>query len=57
MIFIRSPRRDPPALVRAPGSLGKPRRVPISEHDALLFDAAEAKLRLREGEAPGRRGV
>ena len=47
--FHSEPTRDPPALVRAPGSLGKPRRVPISEHDALLFDAAEAKLRLREG--------
>ena len=41
--------RASPAPARAPGSLGKPRRVPISEHDALLFDAAEAKLALREG--------
>jgi hypothetical protein len=41
--------RASPAPARAPGSLGKPRRVRISEHDALLFDAAEAKLALREG--------
>ena len=47
--FHSEPTCDSPARVRAPGSLGKPRRVPISEHDALLFDAAEAKLRLREG--------
>jgi hypothetical protein len=47
--FHSEPACDSPARVRAPGSLGKPRRVPISEHDALLFDAAEAKLRLREG--------
>ena len=32
-----------------PISLGKPQRVLISEHDALLFDATEAKSRLREG--------
>ena len=53
--FHSEPTCDSPALVRAPGSLGKPRRVPISEHDALLFDAAEAKLRLREGSRPPRR--
>ena len=45
----RSELRDFSPSPRAPGSLGKPRRVPISERDALLFDAAEAKLRLRNG--------
>lgn len=34
---------------KTPPSLGKPQRVLISEHDAFLFDAAEAKVRLREG--------